>query len=195
MTLRLAYLAGSVVTLLLGAASISPISAARLRVCRAQEQTYEQIKPAAITLEVNAALFSAADKRCVALARRILADGASLKSRDRFGAMPLSRAAKSGDVEIVDLFLEHGADINARDLDGSTALYVAAEAGRHSAVEKLIAQRCNAFWRQFQFCSRPVRRGKKLVNDLSTVNRTREIEPVSSGNAKQPQDKTALKAD
>ena len=128
MTFRLGYFVVTVATALLGAASLSPISAAKVRVCQTQEQAYEQIKPTATTLEVNAALFSAADKRCVALARRLLADGASLKARDRFGAMPLSRAAKSGDVEIVDLFLEHGADIDVRDLDGSTALYVAAEA-------------------------------------------------------------------
>ena len=139
MTLKAASIIGTGTALLFCAGSVAPVAAAKVRVCQSLEQAYEQIKPTATTLEVNAALFSAADKRCVALARRLLTDGASLRARDRFGAMPLSRAAKAGDVEIVDLFLEHGADINARDLDGSTALYVAAEAGRHTAVETLIA--------------------------------------------------------
>ncbi|MEO8422029.1 MAG: ankyrin repeat domain-containing protein [Hyphomicrobium sp.] len=130
---------GVAAVLLLGAAIAAPAIAARLRICQTQEQSYEQIKPSATTLEINAALFAAVDKRCLSLAGRLLADGASLKARDRFGAMPLSRAAKAGDVEIVDLLLEHGAEINARDLDGSTALYVAAEAGRHTVVETLIA--------------------------------------------------------
>ena len=83
MTFKLADLLGSVATSLLGAASISPISAAKVRICQGLEQAYEQTKPTATTLEVNAALFSAADKRCDALARRLLADGASLQARDR----------------------------------------------------------------------------------------------------------------
>jgi ankyrin repeat protein len=130
---------GTCTALLLGSGDLAPAAAAKVRVCQGLEQAYEQIKPTATTLEVNAALFSAADKRCDALAKRLLADGASLQARDRFGAMALSRAAKAGDVEIVELFLEHGAPINARNLDGSTALFLAAEAGRHSAVEALIA--------------------------------------------------------
>src|SRR5262245_33382766 len=128
MTFRRSYLIGTLAASLLSFLAAPPAAAAKLRICQAQEQTYEQVKPTATTLEINAALFAAADKRCVALAHRILEDGASLKARDRFGATPLSRAAKAGDVEIVDLLLEHGADINARDLDGSTALYIAAEA-------------------------------------------------------------------
>jgi ankyrin repeat protein len=126
------------VAMLLGAMACDPAAAAKVRVCQSQEQAYEQIKPAATTLEVNASLFSAADKGCTALAQRLLADGASLQARDRLGAMPLSRAAKSGEAEIVDLFLQNGAAINARDLDGSTALYLAAEAGNRTAVEVLL---------------------------------------------------------
>lgn len=136
---KAAYIIGTGTALLLGAGGVAPAAAAKARVCQGLGQAYEQIKPTATTLEVNAALFSAADKRCDALARRLLADGASLQARDRFGAMALSQAAKAGDVEIVELFLEHGADINARNLDGSTALFLAAEAGRHTAVEALIA--------------------------------------------------------
>ncbi len=144
MTSRIVFSAGWIVGVtaasLLSAAITDPASAARLRICQTQEQSYEQIKPSATTLEINAALFAAADKRCLALARRLLADGASLQARDRFGAMPLSRAAKAGDVKIVELLLDQGAEINARDLDGSTALYAAAEAGRRTVVETLIAR-------------------------------------------------------
>jgi ankyrin repeat protein len=126
------------VAMLVGATACDPAAAAKVRVCQSQDQAYEQIKPVATTLEVNAALFSAADKGCAALARRLLTDGASLQARDRMGAMPLSRAAQSGEAEIVDLFLQNGAAINARNLDGSTALYLAAEAGNRTAVEVLL---------------------------------------------------------
>ena len=55
-------------TLLLGISGLSAVIA-NVRACQAQEQRYEQIKPTARTLEVNSALFSAADKGCVELAR------------------------------------------------------------------------------------------------------------------------------
>ena len=91
-------------------------------------------------LEINAALFSAADKGCTALARRLLDDGASLQARDRLGAMPLSRAAKAGHVEIVELFLaaRRGRSMRAT----STARRRSSSPPRpdnRSAVEALIA--------------------------------------------------------
>ena len=89
--------------MLLGVMACGPAAAAKVRLCQGQEQAYEQVKPTATTLEVNAALFSAADKGCTELARRLLKDGASLQARDRLGATPLSRAAKAGEAEIVDL--------------------------------------------------------------------------------------------
>jgi ankyrin repeat protein len=117
---------------------------ANVRVCQEQEQNYTQIKQAAGPLEINAALFSAADKGCIALARRLLDDGASLASRDRLGATPLTRAAKTGHTDIVELFLGRGADVNARDLDGGTALFAASEQDNPAAVQSLIAHGADA---------------------------------------------------
>lgn len=113
---------------------------ANRRQCGALEQRHEQIKAAASPLETNAALFSAAEKGCVDLVRRLLADGASLKARDRLGAMPLSRAAAAGHAEIVELFLADGAPVDARNLDGSTALFLAAEEDNLTVVKALIAR-------------------------------------------------------
>lgn len=113
--------------------------AAKMRVCQEQDQHYEQIRAAAGPLELNAALSAAADKGCLKLAQRLLDDGASLGSRDREGAMPLSHAAKAGHTDILDLFIARGAAINARNLDGSTALFVATEQDNQPAVESLIA--------------------------------------------------------
>ena len=111
---------------------------ANVRVCQEQEQHYAQIKQSAGPLEINAALFAAADKGCIELARRLLDDGASLASRDRLGAMPLFRAAETGHTDIVELFLARGADINAHDLDGGTALFAASEQDNPSTVQLLI---------------------------------------------------------
>jgi ankyrin repeat protein len=112
---------------------------AKVRVCQEQDQHYDQIKASAGPLESNAALSAAADKGCMTLARRLLDDGASLGSRDRQGAMPLTHAARAGNNDIVELFIARGAAINARDLDGSTALYVATEQDNQQTVQALVA--------------------------------------------------------
>ncbi|MGE5261546.1 MAG: ankyrin repeat domain-containing protein, partial [Actinomycetota bacterium] len=122
---------------LLSLASAAP-AFANAKVCRSQEQRYEQIERGATTLEINAALFSAADKGCIDLARKLLDLGASLDARDRTGAKPLAHAAMAGEVETVTLFLDRGAPIDAQDLDGSSALFKAAENGRLSVVQLLV---------------------------------------------------------
>lgn len=121
------------------AAAATDANAAKMRICQEQDQHYEQIKASAGPLELNAALSAAADKGCLSLARRLLDDGASLGSRDREGAMPLSHAAKAGHTDILDLFIARGAAIDARNLDGSTALFVAAEQDNQPAIESLVA--------------------------------------------------------
>ena len=119
-------------------ASFPAATLANVKVCRSLDQRYEQIERGASTLEINAMLFSAADKGCLDLAKLLLSEGASVEARDRLGAKPLARAAAAGQGEIVTLLLEHGAPIDARDLDGSTALYKAAETGRLPMVRLLI---------------------------------------------------------
>jgi uncharacterized protein len=113
------------------------------KVCRSLEQGYEQIEKGATSLEINATLFSTADKGCEALARRLLDAGASLDARDGLGVRPLGRAAASGQAEIVTLFLDRGAPIDAQNLDGSTALYQAAETGRLRIVRQLVEHGAN----------------------------------------------------
>jgi uncharacterized protein len=106
--------------------------------CRDVEITYDTAKAAITSVELNATLFSAASKGCGALARRLIAAGASFAARDRRGAMPLAHAARAGSVAVVQLFLGAGAAIDARDLSGATALYRAAEAEHPSTVALLL---------------------------------------------------------
>src|SRR3977135_1948200 len=51
---------------------------------------------AAVLLELNAALFRAADAGCVPVARRLIEAGASLAARDRLRALPPAPAARAG---------------------------------------------------------------------------------------------------
>ena len=64
-----------------------PVTDARAnaKVCRNQEQRYAQIERQASSIEINLALFSAADKGCLDLAKHLLELGASLDARDRTG--------------------------------------------------------------------------------------------------------------
>jgi ankyrin repeat protein len=111
--------------------------------CRELSRKFEISKAQITAIEVSLTLFASADGNCVNLATQLLDQGASLDARDRIGARPLSHAARSGHVEMVDLLLARGAAIDARDLNGATALYYAAERGHSSTVQRLIERGAN----------------------------------------------------
>ena len=125
-----------------GIAVLSAISAAALAAdserCQGLGRKLQAAKPQISAIEISSALFSAADGNCIALATDLLDHGASVDARDRFGARPLSHAARFGHLELVDLLLARGAPIDARNLAGATALYFAAEGGRLSVAQRLI---------------------------------------------------------
>jgi hypothetical protein len=91
-------------------------------ICRELENKFETSKSGITAIGLNAMLFNAAGKGCEGLAYRLLAAGASLRARDRDGAMALAHAAGAGHAALVATFLDLGAPINARDIAGSTAL-------------------------------------------------------------------------
>jgi ankyrin repeat protein len=112
--------------------------------CRDLARRYETGKSQMTAIEVSSTLFAAADRNCIGLATTLLDQGASVDARDRLGARPLSRAARSGHLEMVDLLLQRGAPIDARDLSGATALYVAAERGQAAVVQRLLDKGADA---------------------------------------------------
>ncbi len=107
--------------------------------CGEIERNYDLVKAEAVSVQINIALFAAADRGCEALASKLLDAGASLLARDRRGAMPLTHAARGGHRKLVELFLAKGAPIDARNVDGGTALFAAAEAEKHSTVALLLS--------------------------------------------------------
>jgi uncharacterized protein len=108
--------------------------------CRELGQSYSSAKSNISSIELNAMLFASAAKDCGVLAGRLIAAGASLRARDRTGAMPLAHAARGGHAALVRHFLAEGAAIDARDLTGATALYAAAEAERPATVAALLSE-------------------------------------------------------
>ncbi len=106
--------------------------------CQGLSRRYEEAKPQITAMEMSLTLFSAVDANCIDLATKLLDQGASLDARDRLGARPLSHAARSGHLQMVDLLLARGAPIDARNLAGATALYFAAEGSHISIAQRLI---------------------------------------------------------
>jgi ankyrin repeat protein len=121
-----------------GLSASSTVRAAESDRCLELNRRYEVSKPQISAIEVSLTLFSAVDRDCAELVTKLLDQGASLDARDRFGARPLSHAAKSGHLDMVDLLLARGAPIDARNLAGATALYFAAEGGHAAIVQHLI---------------------------------------------------------
>jgi len=126
----------SIVIALLSAASAA--RAADSERCQELGRRFGIAKPQITAIEVSLTLFSAVDGNCIGMATELLDHGASLDARDRFGARPLSHAARFGHLQMVDLLLARGAPINARNLAGATALYFAAEGGKTLIVQRLI---------------------------------------------------------
>ncbi|WP_271566823.1 ankyrin repeat domain-containing protein [Bradyrhizobium sp. CCBAU 11386] len=108
--------------------------------CQEIDRRFQPAQSQITAMEVSLLLFSAADENCTELATWLLDYGASVDARDRFGARPLSHAARSGHLEMVDLLLARRAPIDARNLAGATALYFAAERG-HVAVARRLVER------------------------------------------------------
>ena len=120
------------------ALSATSARAAESEACRDIRVRFETIKPQISTIEVSLTLFSAVDKNCLDLVTELLDHGASVDARDRFGARPLSHAARFGHLPMVDLLLARGAPIGARNLAGATALFFAVEADRAEVAHRLI---------------------------------------------------------
>jgi ankyrin repeat protein len=125
----------------LNAASVAP--AAESERCQELGRRFRTEKPQISAIEVSLALFAAADENCIVLAAKLLDFGASVDARDRFGARPLSHAARFGHLDMVDLLLARGAPIDARNLAGATALYFAAEGGHVLVAQRLMERGAN----------------------------------------------------
>jgi uncharacterized protein len=119
--------------------SAAPVArAADSERCQGLSRRFEIAKPQITAMEVSLTLFSAVDGNCTDLVTKLLDQGASVDARDRLGARPLSHAARSGHLQMIDLLLARGAPIDARNLAGATALYFAAEGSHISIVQRLI---------------------------------------------------------
>src|SRR5690606_787921 len=90
---------------------------------------------------------------------------------DGRGDQPIHHAARSGDLEIVELLVGHGADVNAQNPRGHTVLYCAGGHGHLGCVELLLVH--GADWRVV-FTSD----GKTLMEWLAQYPSDRRYVPI-----------------
>ena len=132
--------------LALGAAFLAPgagaATLANARPCQTLDEKATALG-AQDVYQLNALLISAARAGCGDLAKRLLALGAGVDGRDRFGATALARAAEAGQDGMAEFLIAAKADLNARAVSGSTPLFLAAEAGRAATVRLLLARKAD----------------------------------------------------
>ncbi|MDY6985652.1 MAG: ankyrin repeat domain-containing protein [Candidatus Thermoplasmatota archaeon] len=84
-------------------------------------------------------LMLAAAKGDVRRVRDLIAKGADVNARNKWGATALMYAVNhSGSVEVAKILIENGADVNARDNNGETALIDATDRGNREMVKLLL---------------------------------------------------------
>jgi uncharacterized protein len=91
-------------------------------------------------------LHSAAAAHSVPIARLLLEHGAPVNARQGgsdFGFTPLMEAAYNGQVDMVEMLLQHGADLRLRDEEGRTAADHARAQGHASLAERLGSMACS----------------------------------------------------
>ena len=80
-------------------------------------------------------------RRLDEVARMLIARGADVNAKDKYGKTPLNRAIESGLMDMVELLVAKGADVNAKDKYGKTPLDRAIESNSKELVELLISKR------------------------------------------------------
>ncbi len=95
--------------------------------------------------DLNEALWVAARRGDAQAVKDLLAKGADVNAKFRYGATALSYAADRGHLEVVRVLLEHGADVNVKDtFYGASPLSWAASKGHVEVVRALLEKGADA---------------------------------------------------
>ncbi len=94
--------------------------------------------------QVGTLLLAASDNGCANVVETLLAGGALLEAKDRFGNAPLAHAARENRLEVMKLLLARGADVAHQNVGGSSALFLAIERHHPQAAELLIEHGADA---------------------------------------------------
>lgn len=88
-------------------------------------------------------LHTAAWGKNKAIIEVLVANGADIDAKDKYGKTPLAEAVVWGSIDVVETLIALGASINIKDSDGGTPLDWAVANGRKDCVEVLLAHGAN----------------------------------------------------
>lgn len=108
------------------------------KVCLELEQKFARFRDVLEPRQIDFQLFDAAARGCSRLVEDLIAAGASVRARDRFGNTPMMLAAAAGHDKIVEFLIDKGSVIDQRNLAGSTALMRAVKDSRRSTARLLL---------------------------------------------------------
>ena len=89
-------------------------------------------------VRVNEDLRQAVSRGDLPEVKRLIAKGAEVNAKGKYGSTPLMHASMNGDREVVQELLSKGAEVNAKDNNGQTALMAASDKGQQEVKELLI---------------------------------------------------------
>ncbi|MBW7992221.1 MAG: hypothetical protein FVQ84_19710 [Planctomycetes bacterium] len=98
-------------------------------------ETKKREKPSEQTI----LLCNAAEEGNIEKVKSLIASGADVNSKSKYGDTPLHYAAKHGHKLVAELLIESGAEVNAKNKLSETPLHLAAENGYKDVVKALIA--------------------------------------------------------
>lgn len=107
-------------------------------ICKDMEAKHQMLPREPTSRDLNFMLFDAVKSGCTDLMAGLLAAGATIEARDRFGNTPLLLAAAAGQDAAIKLLLDAGARIDHRNLAGSSPLLRAAMDNRRRTAVLLL---------------------------------------------------------
>ena len=127
---RPSLIAATIVLLL----AVLTVPTAIVLTARAEEKT---------SIQKEDAVKAAEDKKALEWAKKLLARGTDVNTRDTWGYTFLHHASMNGYKEASELLIANGADVNAKSVIGITPLHAAAGRGHTNIVELLIAKKAD----------------------------------------------------
>lgn len=88
-------------------------------------------------------IFSAIKIKNEKAVKCLIENGLNVNIKDEFGNTPLIMAAQDGNTSLVKMLLKYGAEINESTYNGLTPIHAAIISNEYSAVDFLLARRCN----------------------------------------------------
>ena len=110
---------------------------------RKKSSAGKSVSDSMLRWKVDEDFIKAAEHGDLPLVSRLVADGASVNTKNELGTTVLMLASNNGNCDLVKVLLAEGAEVNAKNNDGSTALTFASVEGHVEVVRVLLDNDAN----------------------------------------------------